>query len=111
MSISNDIEIPIKKKRRPGGGRKKAPGKLIELELQRAKDEELPAIIRAMIEKAKAGDTNLCIYLCDRLLGRPKQEIDARIKAQVISITPDEYELATRLAIMEEERLLLNNKS
>ncbi len=91
-------------------GRKKSPGKAIEDELRRAKDEDLPAIIRAMIEKAKAGDKELMIYICDRLLGRPRQEIDAKVRAMVIAITPDEYELATRVALGEQQRLL-NNKT
>jgi len=87
-------------------GRKPLPSTIIERTLQRAKDKDLPEIIAVLIQKAKDGDKDCAIYVCDRLLGRPKQEIDARMKAQVVTITPDEYELATRIALAEQQRLL-----
>ena len=46
-------------------------------------------------------DKEAAIYLLDRVLGRPRQEIDQRVKAAIM-VTADEYELAIRLAIEEE---------
>ena len=41
-------------------------------------DQELPAIVKQLVEKAKEGDREALIYLIDRRLGKPKQatEID-----------------------------------
>lgn len=86
-------------------GCKKRPATVINDYLESIKTDELPDILKSMVEKAKAGDKELQIYLCDRVLGRPRQAIDQRIQALVL-VTPDEYEMATR-AVKEAESALL----
>lgn len=73
--------------------------------IEQVKENELPAIIDAMIVKAKAGDKELMMYLTDRCLGRPRQEIDSRVKAQII-VTPDDYRTAVQEIIAEEQALI-----
>ncbi|MBE3144418.1 MAG: hypothetical protein IMZ61_10920 [Planctomycetes bacterium] len=51
-------------------------------------------------------DKDSLIYLIDRVLGRPRQEIDARIKATHLVLSADDYELATRTAVMIEQTAL-----
>lgn len=44
-------------------------------------------------------------YYIDRLIGRPHQSIDQRVKT-TIAFTPDDYELATRVPRLEEQKLI-----
>ncbi len=50
-------------------------------------------------------DRESCQYLLDRVLGRPRQEIDQRFSGK-ITLTADQYELASRIAKVEETNLL-----
>jgi hypothetical protein len=76
-------------------------------------DHALPDLMGALIDRALAapckcphcgeivnngpGDREAAIYLLDRRLGRPRQEVDARISAQV-SMAPDDY---ARLSLLQ----------
>jgi hypothetical protein len=51
-------------------------------------------------------DKDSLIYLIDRVLGRPRQEIDARVKGTMLMLTADDYEMATRTAVLAEQQLL-----
>jgi len=42
-------------------------------------DQELPAIVRQLVEKAKEGDREALIYLIDRRLGKPKQATELEV--------------------------------
>ena len=68
-------------------------------------DANIKEIFKTLIDKAKGGDKESAMYLIDRVMGRPRQEIDQRIKAMVI-VSPDDYEMAVRVAIADEKRLL-----
>lgn len=59
-------------------------------------ERNLSGIFQVLIDKALAGNAECAIYLVDRKMGRPRQEIDARIRS-VISFTPDDYELMGRV--------------
>ncbi len=61
------------------------------------------------MERAKEGDREALIYLIDRRMGRPHQSQDLRIKAGVVTFTPDEYELMTRVQIAEKELIEEHN--
>ncbi len=61
-------------------------------------ERNMPAIFQVLIDKAMAGNQECAIYLIDRRMGRPRQEIDARIKS-LISFTADDYELMGRTAL------------
>lgn len=51
-------------------------------------------------------DKDALVYLIDRVLGRPRQEIDARVKGTVLMLTADDYETATRIAVIEQQAVL-----
>jgi hypothetical protein len=51
-------------------------------------------------------DKDSLIYLIDRVLGRPKQELTATMKAAVVIMTPDDYERAIRQAHDVENSIL-----
>lgn len=94
---------------KPGrSGRRKAVGKQID-EAIASLDIELVELVNKLIEKAKDGDREALIYLIDRRMGRPHQSIDTRIKASVLTFSPDEYELMTRPQIAEEELIEKHN--
>jgi len=42
-------------------------------------DQELPAIVLQLVEKAKEGDREALIYLIDRRLGKPKQATELEV--------------------------------
>ena len=60
-------------------GRKKAVSTLVNEALERV-DENLPDIFTALIERALRGDRQAQIYLIDRRLGMPKQQLEADLK-------------------------------
>ena len=51
-------------------------------------------------------DKDALVYLIDRVLGRPRQEIDARVKGTMLVLTAEDYELATRVTVAAEQALL-----
>ena len=57
--------------RRPGAGRRKTPGRLVN-EAIHGIEQDLPALFRELRSKALAGDREALIYLIDRVLGKPK---------------------------------------
>ena len=69
-------------------------------------DADIEGIIGTLIKKALDGDRDSAIYLLDRRLGRPRQEIDQRVSA-IVKMTPEEYETVTRIAMVEEGAMLL----
>ena len=94
---------------KPGrSGRRKAMGKQIDEAIAHL-DIELVELIDKLVSKAKEGDREALIYLIDRRMGRPHQSQDLRIKAAMVSFTPDEYELMTRPQIAEQELIKEHN--
>ncbi len=94
---------------KPGrSGRRKAIGKQIDEAIAHL-DIELVELIDKLVDKAKEGDREALIYLIDRRMGRPHQSQDLRIKAAMVSFTPDEYELMTRVQIAEKELIEEHN--
>jgi len=59
-------------------GRKKAPNTVVQEAIDGVRDD-LPAIFEALAEKAKGGSETAAIYLINRILGMPKQQIDTKI--------------------------------
>jgi hypothetical protein len=104
MSNSINTGKPIKH-RKPGGGRKKKPSTIIEEALNRVRVEELPGLLEVLIAKAKGGDRDSAIYLLDRVLGRPAQSIDNRVKVQ-LAYSADDYQAAIRDVTDAEVKLL-----
>jgi len=51
------------------------------------------------------GDKEVGFYLIDRRMGRPRQEIDQRIKG-ILAFTADDYKLAISMAEEEDRKLL-----
>jgi hypothetical protein len=51
-------------------------------------------------------DRDSLVYLLDRVLGRPRQETDLRVRGQVLMLTADDYEMATRTALTEQREAL-----
>ena len=74
--------------------------------LDRIKDRDLPKILDALVEKAISGDKDAQIYLCNKLTGMPRQALDSTVKGAMLMITPDEYELMSRLVFFQERELL-----
>ena len=68
-------------------------------------DKNAYEIAEKMIEMALKGDKDCLKHCDDRIHGRARQEIDAKIHA-IASMTPEDYELATRQALIEEQKLL-----
>lgn len=59
-------------------GRK--PG--VSLQVKRALKElnkDIPALFKALVDRAKEGDREAAIYLIDRVIGKPKQQTDIDI--------------------------------
>ncbi len=79
-------------------------------EIKELYDKNAYKIAEKMIEMALKGDKDCLKHCDDRIHGRARQEIDARIQA-IAAMTPEDYELATRLALEEEQRLLTEAKS
>ena len=75
-------------------GKKGRSGRLpraVELAKARGKDDalscvrrRLPQVLEVLVQKAEAGDKECAIYCADRVLGRPRQELDQRLRAEVI---------------------------
>ena len=72
-------------------GRSGRQKRAIELARARGKDDalscvrrRLPQILDVLVQKAEAGDKECAIYCADRVLGRPRQELDQRLRAEVI---------------------------
>ena len=76
-------------------GRKKIPSKALKEAWDNA-TSELPELVKTYVDLAKDGKhIDLFEYICDRIMGRPKQETDLRVKG-VITFTAEDYELLTR---------------
>ena len=106
-------------------GRKKVPDKVIQEYLE-ANQERIPELLEGLTNKAldkirikcpdcgrdieipHVSDKDAAIYIIDRHLGRPKQQVDTKVTGQ-FTITPDMRALAARELIevkTEETRLL-----
>ncbi len=71
-------------------------------------DDELPNLIRRLIHLAyEKNDRDALIYLIDRKMGRPRQEIDSRIRTQII-VSPEDYQVAIQ-QVRDQEKLLLGS--
>jgi hypothetical protein len=64
-------------------GRPFEPGTLIKKMLDEAVVNDLPDIIKALIDKAKSGDKDCMIYVCDRIMGKPKQAVDMKAEFNI----------------------------
>jgi hypothetical protein len=71
-------------------GRSGRQKRAVELARSRGKDDalshvrrRLPEILQVLADKAAAGDKECAIYLVDRVLGRPRIELDQRMKAEI----------------------------
>lgn len=51
--------------------------------------KHIPGLTQILIGKAEAGDKDCLLYCFDRILGKPKVEIDQNIRGLVVSITAD----------------------
>lgn len=71
-------------------------------------ERSLPEATTILIEKVMAGDKDCLLYYFDRLLGKPRQEIDQNIRGLVVSITADKL-AELELAWENEQRQLLNS--
>ena len=112
MIINDLTDTPITVKhagRPPKIRRPRGRPKVLKTQIDEALkllDAELPGLINKLIQLAyDKSDRDALIYLIDRKMGRPRQEIDSRIKAQII-MSPDDYELATRNIIEAEVKLI-----
>jgi len=65
-----------------------------QLEFNRRADR----LWKALIDKAESGNLEALIYVFDRQWGRPRQEIDARIKSN-ITFSPDDYALMSHVTV------------
>jgi hypothetical protein len=93
------------KPRNPGG----RPPKLINQidRAMRALDANLPMLIDKLIELAYVkGDKDIIMYLIDRKLGRPRQEVSSTVRGAMIVVSPDEYATAIQAARAAEQALL-----
>jgi len=70
------------------GGRPKAAKTMVNEALDRI-DQKLPAIFEALIDRAVKGDREAQIYLIDRRLGKPKQQTDIDLKANLDVTLPE----------------------
>lgn len=71
-------------------------------------ERRLPVLTEALLQRAEAGDKDCLLYCFDRILGKPRVEIDQNIRGLVVSITADK--LAELEAVWEaEQRKLLTN--
>ncbi len=79
-------------------GRKRDPEGVIANWIRGAEACELPAILDALVKKAKEGDLNAAMYVCNRILGTPRQQLDATVRGALVILSPSEYELIVRQA-------------
>ena len=81
---------------RSGAGRKKAPSTLVKKALE-CLDADIPAIFQKLTEVALAGDVKAAIYLIDRRLGKPTQEVDVET-----GVSPKTQEYLRKLVELRE---------
>ena len=86
-------------------GRKKLRKTVISDLMEQVADEDLPEIIKNIVKWAKEGDKQSAFFISDHILGRAPIRLDARIKA-MMTMTAEDYELATRLGKAEEIEIL-----
>ncbi len=86
-------------------GRRPNADRLWARTIEGLKEQSVPLAYQCLVDNIKNGKLEAAIYLIDRVEGRPRQEIDNRIKAQII-ISPDDYELAIRQVKAAEAKLL-----
>ena len=86
-------------------GRSGRQKRAIELARARGKDDalshvrrRLPEILEVIVQKAEADDKECAIYCVDRVLGRPRIELDQRVKAEIGMPSASDYLQALREA-------------
>lgn len=77
MTFTKDNKLNDKRTRRSGGRPKSFTTQMNEA--MAIIDQELPAIVLQLVEKAKEGDREALIYLIDRRLGKPKQATELEV--------------------------------
>ena len=76
-------------------GRPRTPGRITK----QAHDwlqTRIPLYYEELDKRALNGDKDCLIYLCDRLLGRPHQSIDQRVKGALAVFSAEDYLTAVR---------------
>ena len=74
----------------------------------RANPGKIVSLLEVLCDKGLDGDREAAIYVIDRVLGRPRQEIDQRVKVLQLSVSGDDL-ARLQLKYEEAERLLLDN--
>ncbi len=69
-------------------------------------EKSLPELADKLMERAKEGDKDCLMYVFDRILGKPKQEIDQRVRGIIMSVSADEIAQLV-LQTQDEQRRLL----
>ena len=85
-------------------GRSGRQKRAIELARARGKDDalsyvrrRLDELLEVLVEKGVAGDKECAIYLVDRVLGRPRIELDQRTKSDIdLTLDPSRILQAVR---------------
>ena len=95
-------------------GRSGRQPRAVELARARGKDDalshvrrRLPEILEVIVQKAEAGDKECAIYCVDRVLGRPRLELDQRVKAEIGTLSASDYLQALREAREIEAQFML----
>ena len=91
-------------------GRSGRQKRAIELARSRGNDDalscvrrRLPEILEVIVQKAEAGDKECAIYCVDRVLGRPRLELDQRLKGE-FDVTLDPSRLIQAMRELETNR-------
>ncbi len=72
----------------------------LKKQMSRAFAKKFLAIWDGLLDKAVNGDKEAAIYCIDRELGRPRQEIDARVRS-TLEFSPDDLALMRRVSVSE----------
>ncbi len=95
-------------------GREKTGGRTKKLKTQ-VKDwiKDNPGavgeLLQKLYERGMDGDKDCAIYVIDRIQGRPRQSLDARVSKEII-LTADDYELIAQL-LASDTKLITEGKN
>ena len=76
----------------------------VKRELERG--GKLVDLIDKLVEMGLKGDREACIYVIDRIFGRPRQEIDQRVKQLNLNVTGDELAQLRRQVLLDQQKQL-----
>ena len=69
-------------------------------------EKSLPELADKLMERAKAGDKDCLMYVFDRILGKPRQEIDQRVRGIIMTVSADEIAQLVLQTQAEQRRML-----